>query len=759
MHLDGVIKSTFSRDYQPNVPSFTTNFFSNTAKRISCGIENIVNPHDSYSVRLARPDDTILDTQVLNDATPFFLQFTESDYGTYDYKLLLSKWTTTSTSNPNIPPESYWVDTVIATHQHIFVRPEPTFTTSWTKSGLSITADLSSIVGAHPEFYAYLCRTDGTTLATHQFQTGQTTTSLTFTEADYGSYNYQLKLGTVVKSSHTETYVRPTPTYTASFSTNELTLTASITSITNAHNSFAITLERDDGTVLQTHTLADGETSFTFTQTETSYATFNYIVKINGAQTDTYSATYTPPPTPTFDIALTNDDLAITATLTNIVNPDPYYTVSIHNDTSTQVASHTLQSSDTTVVLTWTESSYSEKTYTKLLNGTSIGTETITLTDQNASTSLTYSSEYQSLVGHAEPQTGDYLYYNNNGTPTQTEWVILDVYSDNDIRYKINQSGWNTYQQKNRGIGWTGSGWMEDPWSLSTDKEPDLLSNDGTFSSASATCLNGATIYTWTTGGASYAEGSFISPFYEAPPTFTNFPSTIAFTGWWNDQFNRHYQLTTSTDTFIQYELYDANGLVGAEYGSTFTSTPSGILFNVEDVGDSSTPFSYSNGSTFVGTSGIVQAGDSLTLWTNTTGTGTAEAVLTVPDFFYEAPAYRTGTSQGFAFTSGTWKGYGYTAIIDDEANSSSGKLVNGVRQFEWDMPDIGGGRLYSGANNWIYFVPGTAEDNGTWYHGTTSTGGTAGTRNGRVISIGTSATFDETNAFVSGLVPYGDIP
>ena len=188
---------------------------------------------------------------MLNDASAsLFLQFTEIDYGTYDYKLLLSKWTTASTSNPNIPPESYWVDTVIATHQHIFVRPEPTFTTSWTKSGLTINADLSKITDSHPDFYAYLCRDDGTTLATHQFTEGQTTASLSFTEADYGSYNYQLKLGTVVKSSHTETYVRPTPTYTASFSTSELTLTASITSITNAHNSFAITLERDDGTVL-----------------------------------------------------------------------------------------------------------------------------------------------------------------------------------------------------------------------------------------------------------------------------------------------------------------------------------------------------------------------------------------------------------------------------------------------------------------------------------------------------------------------------
>ena len=386
VRLDGVIKSTFSRDYQPNVPSFSTNFFSNIAKRISCGVENISNPHDSYSVRLARPDDTILDTQVLNDASAFFLQFTESDYGTYDYKLLLSKWTTTSTSNPNIPPESYWVDTVIATHQQIFVRPEPTFTTSWTKSGLTINADLSSITGAHPDFYAYLCRNDGTTLTTHQFTEGQTTTSLSFTETEYGTFTYQLKLGTTEVSTHTETYVRPTPTYTASFSTNELTLTAGITSITNAHNSFAITLERDDGTVLQTHTLADGETSFTFTQTETSYATFNYIVKINGAQTDTYSATYTPPPTPTFDIALTNDDLAITATLTNIVNPDPYYTLMIHDANDTHLDGHTFATGDTTVTLTWTETSYGEKTYTKLLNGASIGTETITLTDPNAST-------------------------------------------------------------------------------------------------------------------------------------------------------------------------------------------------------------------------------------------------------------------------------------------------------------------------------------------------------------------------------------
>ena len=119
---------------------------------------------------------------------------------------------------------------------------------------------------------------------------------------------------------------------------------------------------------------------------------------------------------------------------------------------------------------------------------------------------------------------------------------------------------------------------------------------------------------------------------------------------------------------------------------------------------------------------------------------GGGTITLNEADFFTDGvlptPTFRTGTSQGFAFTSGVWKDQSYTAVLDDEVNSSLGKLVNGVRQWEWDMPDIGGGRLYSGENNWIYFVPGTAEDNGTWYHGTTSTGGTAGTRNGRVLTL-----------------------
>jgi len=249
--------------------------------------------------------------------------------------------------------------------------------------------------------------------------------------------------------------------------------------------------------------------------------------------------------------------------------------------------------------------------------------------------------------------------------------------------------------------------------------------------------------------------------------TPTVFPSQINITGgaWANNIFNLDVSKSTTTSKYYELNTYTNNGFeFRNEAGNTVvypntddnTGQPNYVSFSNPITSDSrfgvSSIESLTLTSSDVGSTLHLYASHDNSLWMSF-------VVSTDLIFTYEAPAYRTGTSQGFAFTSGIWKGYGYTAVIDDEANSSSGKLVNGVRQWEWDMPDIGGGRLYSGANNWIYFVPGTAEDNGTWYHSSTSTGGTAGTRNGRVISIGTSATFDETNAFVDGLVPYGDIP
>ena len=248
------------------------------------------------------------------------------------------------------------------------IHPEPTFTTSWTKSGLTVSADLSAITDAHNLFYMYLCRDDGTALATHQFAEGQTTISLQFTETNYGTFSYQLKLGTTVVASHTETYVRPKPTFTTSWTKSGITINANLSNIVGAHPEFYAYLCRDDGTTLATHQFQTDQAATSLAFTEADYGTFDYQLKLGTSVVSSHTATYTPPPIPTFNVALTNDDLAITATLTDIVNPDPYYTVSFY-DSSSQIASHAFSTNDTDIVLNWNETTYGTKAYTIEING------------------------------------------------------------------------------------------------------------------------------------------------------------------------------------------------------------------------------------------------------------------------------------------------------------------------------------------------------------------------------------------------------
>jgi hypothetical protein len=310
-------------------------------------------------------------------------------------------------------------------------------------------------------------------------------------------------------------------------------------------------------------------------------------------------------------------------------------------------------------------------------------------------------------------------------------------------------------------------------WSINNDSlEPDFATHATISATAVANSIAigyydfGAWVNGWSfpntyTSGdvpASAVSGTWASSFVSmieqgsssTPPTpeATIYPTS----GAWNNQHYFVYRgdIVQNGTTYFHYSLDFQPGNHISGYSILYDYTN-----KIWKDGDDASPFYLHSSVPLVGSSFTITNPANL----HGFGGSNSTEYFGFPNPYYEAPAYRTGTSQGFAFTSGTWKGYGYTAIIDDEANSSSGKLVDGVRQWEFDMPDIGGGRLYSGANNWIYFVPGTAEDNGTWYHSSTSTGGAAGTRNGRAISIGTSATFDETNAFVSGLVPYGDIP
>ena len=81
----------------------------------------------------------------------------------------------------------------------------------------------------------------------------------------------------------------------------------------------------------------------------------------------------------TFDIKLRSlyGSYKVEATLKNIVDPDPYYTVSFHKSTGEQVASHTFKSSDTEVKMEWPESGSRTKEYTVKLNGTTSSTESL----------------------------------------------------------------------------------------------------------------------------------------------------------------------------------------------------------------------------------------------------------------------------------------------------------------------------------------------------------------------------------------------
>ena len=137
----------------------------------------------------------------------------------------------------------------------------------------------------------------------------------------------------------------------------------------------------------------------------------------------------------------------------------------IHDANDTHLDGHTFATTDTTVVLTWTETSYGEKTYTKLLNGASIGTETITLTDPNAS-STTYnldstgfpiitpsSGDWSSWAQYRKrSDDGAYVYYDlwNTGAANGGDFSYSESdNTNNDGGYQIRVSkttgDWSDY--------------------------------------------------------------------------------------------------------------------------------------------------------------------------------------------------------------------------------------------------------------------------------------------------------------------------
>ena len=156
----------------------------------------------------------------------------------------------------------------------------------------------------------------------------------------------------------------------------------------------------------------------------------------------------------------------------------------IHDANDTHLDGHTFATTDTTVVLTWTESSYGEKTYTKLLNGASIGTETITLTDPNAST-----PSYPSTLDVAGGNWGvtTFTLQSTSTTDEIIYWKAGDTAGTTAIYYKVSESKW---------------------YDGSSGGQPTAFSiNDGTPSDPSAVVSEGDSVKL--TAGSSGNYGSF----------------------------------------------------------------------------------------------------------------------------------------------------------------------------------------------------------------------------------------------------------
>ena len=86
--------------------------------------------------------------------------------------------------------------------------------------------------------------------------------------------------GDVCENVMPNTQPPPAPTFTEDVSFLDKKVTFKITDITNANDKYSLQIERGDGTVLKTKELKVGETSFTWSHEESSFGTYNYVIKL-----------------------------------------------------------------------------------------------------------------------------------------------------------------------------------------------------------------------------------------------------------------------------------------------------------------------------------------------------------------------------------------------------------------------------------------------------------------------------------------------
>jgi len=252
------------------------------------------------------------------------------------------------------------------------------------------------------------------------------------------------------------------------------------------------------------------------------------------------------------------------------------------------------------------------------------------------------------------------------------------------------------------------------------------------------TTENPAVVYVFDTSPRFTAQ--FTNPYYEPPTVVSPLPVLSQHT----QAFGMEYYQTVGTKYYYKSDSHSGTG-------TSITYDYETKTWNDEG---SQVPYHLNTTSTFASTTSLVNPAEIHGFGSQQNHNGTRYFSVSNP--YYEAPAYRTGTAIDFTFSGGSYQSDGYTPIVDDIA-TSSGEVVGTERHWKWDIR-YQNTRYNPGSSHWLIFVPGTTTSNGVW----TAVGGGAndvGTRNGTTITCGIFAIFDETNAFVDGLVPYGDIP
>ena len=188
--------------------------------------------------------------------------------------------------------------------------------------------------------------------------------------------------------------------------------------------------------------------------------------------------------------------------------------------------------------LTWTETSYGEKTYTKLLNGASIGTETITLTDPNASsTTTTPTWTFTWDATNPSVPDGGTMEITYDGT----NWSINNDSLEPDFATHATISA--TAVANSIAIGYYDFGAWVNGWSFP---------NTYTSGDVPASAISG----NWASSFVSMIEQGSSSTPAVPQPTLVN---TISLTdGDWFPSLNYQHQATDTTNTYYEYKISGA---------------------------------------------------------------------------------------------------------------------------------------------------------------------------------------------------------